>query len=159
MLFFLLLLDLSAAFDTIEHTTLLSRLESRYGIIDHALYWMESYLRHRTQAVIINNTVSSTRDLLSGVPQGSVLGPVLFSLYTTPITDIIRRHGLKFHLYADDTQLYLAFNPACSDDLFTAKSTIEACVADIRIWMTCNYLKLNDDKSELLVPFTVCTTS
>lgn len=100
----------------------------------------------------INYSVSSSHDLHFGVPQGSVLGPaVLFSLYTAPITDIIRSHGLKYHLNVHDTQLHLAFNPACSEDLFTATSCVEACVAEIRTWMSRNYLKLNDDKFELLV--------
>ena len=148
---FLLLLDLSAAFDTVQHSTLLSRLQSCYGITGQALAWMESYLCNRKQSVAINFSVSSSRDLHFGVPQGSVLGPVLFSLYTSPITDIIQSHGLKYHLYADDTQLYLAFNPACSEDLVAATSCVEACVAEIRVWMSRNYLKLNDDKSELLV--------
>ena len=148
---FLLLLDLSAAFDAVNHSTLLSRLQLRYGITGQALFWLKSYLCNRTQTVSINNVLSSSRTLDFGVPQGSVLGPILFSLYTAPITDIICSHGLNYHLYADDTQLYLAFDPACNEDLATAKLTVENCVADIRIWMSQNHLKLNDDKSELLV--------
>ena len=111
---FLLLLDLSAAFDTVQHSaTLLSRLQSCYGITGQALGWMESYLCNWKQSVAINYSISSSGELQFGVPQGSVFGPVLFSLYTSPITDIIRSHGLKYYLYADDTQLYLAFNPTC----------------------------------------------
>ena len=147
---FLLLLNLSAAFDTVQHSTLLSRLQSCYGITGQALSWMESYLCNRKQSVAINYSISSSRELQFGVPQGSVLGPVLFSLYTSPITDITRSHGLKYHLYADDTQLYLAFNPTCSDDLVTSTSCVEAFVAEIRVWMIRNYLKLNDDRSDLL---------
>ena len=110
---------------------------------------MESYLCNRKQSVAVNFSVSSSRDLHFGVPQGSVLGPVLFSLYTSPISDIIQSHGLKYHLYADDIQPYLASNPACSEDLVAAMSCVEAC--EVRVWMSRNYLKLNDDKSELLV--------
>ena len=146
----LLLLDLSAAFDTVCHTTLLKLLKSRYGITGKALTWMESYLTNRCQAVMINNHISSSRDLSFGVPQGSVLGPILFSLYNAPMTDIIRQHGLEFHLYADDTQMYLTFNPI-NEELPTIKSNIESCVSDIRVWMSSNCLKLNDDKSELLI--------
>ena len=148
---FLPLLDLSAVFDTVQHSTLLSSLQSCYGITGRALAWMESYLRNRKQSVAINFSVSVSYDLHFGVPQGSVLGPELFSLYTLPITDIIRSHGLKYHLYADDTQLYLTFKPSCSVDLVTATSCVEACVPEIRLWISRNYLKLNNDKSELLV--------
>ena len=139
------------AFDTVKHSTLLSRLQSCYGITGQALAWMESYLYNRKQSVAINFSVSSSHDLHFGVPQGSVLGTVLFSFYTSPISDIIQSHGLKYHLYADDTQTSLASNPACSQDLVAATSCVEACVAEIRVWMSRNYLKLNDDKSELLV--------
>ena len=146
----LLLLDLSAAFDTVCHTTLLKLLKSRYGITGKVLTWMESYLTNRCQAVMINNHISSSRDLSFGVPQGSVLGPILFSLYIAPMTDIIRQHGLEYHLYADDTQMYLTFNPV-NEDLSTIKSSFESCVSDVRAWMSSNCLKLNDDKSELLI--------
>ena len=101
---------------------------------------------NRKQSIAINFSVSSSRDLHFCVPQGSVLGPVLLS--TSPITDIIQSHGLKYHLYADDTQLYLAFIPACSEDLVAATSCVEACVAEVLVWMSRNYLKLNDDKSK-----------
>ena len=121
----LLLLDLSAAFDTVCHTTLLKLLKSRYGITGKVLTWMESYLTNRCQAVMINNHISSSRDLSFGVPQGSVLGPTLFSLYIAPMTDIIRQHGLEYHLYADDTQMYLTFNPV-NEDLSTIKSSFES---------------------------------
>ena len=66
------------------------------------------------------------------------------------MTDIIRQHGLEYHLYADDTQMYLTFNPV-NEDLSTIKSSIESCVSDVRAWMSSNCLKLNDDKSELLI--------
>ena len=89
--------------------------------------------------------------MLFGVPKGSVLGTVLFTIYTTPLGRIIQRHGLTYHLYADDTQLYMAFKPSEVTSKYDAIFQIEACIADIRIWMNYNLLKLNDDKTELLI--------
>ena len=104
----LLMLDLSAAFDTIDHGILLSRLNSLYGISGDALDWFKSYLSNRVQRVIIGDTVSECKNLNFGVPQGSVLGSKIYCMYTKPISDIIAGHGLSHHCYADDTQLYIA---------------------------------------------------
>ena len=147
----LVLLDLSAAFDTIDHETLIRTLDIYFGIRGDPLKWFLSYLKGRVQSVQIGSTFSREQNLLFGVPQGSVLGPVLFTIYTTPLGRIIQRHGLTYHLYADDTQLYMAFKPSDVISKCDAISRIEACVADIRIWMNDNFLKLNDDKTELLI--------
>ena len=101
----LLMLDLSAAFDTIDHGILLSRLNSLYGISGDALDWFKSYLSNRVQRVIIGDIVSECKNLNFGVPQGTVLGPKIYCMYTKPISDIIAGHGLSHHCYADDTQL------------------------------------------------------
>ena len=84
------------------------------------------------------------------MPQGSVLGPILFILYTTPLGNIIRRHNLDFHFYADDTQLYLAFKPKSAESRASTVQRIEVCIEEIRLWMRDNLLKLNDDKTEVL---------
>ena len=107
----LTLLDLSAAFDTIDHTILLTRLQHTFGISDTALSWFSSYLSDRKQTVLINDIYSQSAHLTCGVPQGSVLGPVLFTLYASPLSTIIESHSLKHHFYADDTQLQDSASP------------------------------------------------
>ena len=108
----LTLLDLSAAFDTIDHSILLERLFSWFGITSTALSWIKPYLLNRSFYVNIENTKSSLFQLLYGVPQWSVLGPLLFILYTTPLSTIITNSSANHHLYADDTQLFLSFSAA-----------------------------------------------
>ena len=97
--------DLSAAFDTIDHQILLSHLDSVFGIQSTALQWFQSYFSDRYQSTSVNNSSSSPSQLMYGVPQGSVLGPILFVLYTTPLSDIIANHSVNHQLFADDTQL------------------------------------------------------
>ena len=101
---------MSAAFDTVSHTILLNRLQTRVGITGGALRWCQSYLENRKQFVRINNKNSKPVDLKCGVPQGSVLGPVLFTLYTLPLADLLKERGVEYHLYADNTQIYMYFN-------------------------------------------------
>ena len=103
----LVMLDLSAAFDTTDHELLLQRLQQRYGICGTALNWFRSYLSNRTQSVRIQDIDSSAKTMLYGVPQGSVLGPLLFSLFFAPLESVIRAHELNAMMYADDTQLYI----------------------------------------------------
>ena len=144
------MIDLSAAFDTIDHSILLARLQQRYGIDGVALRWMRSYLSERTQSVVIDRVSSNEATLIYGVPQGSVLGPILFSLYVQPIGDIIRKHELlKYHQYADDLQLFCHFSfDALS--LSTTVHRIEQCIDELKDWMPANYLQMNDSKSEIL---------
>ena len=108
----LLLLDLSAAFDTVDHAILISRLSNRFGVKGTALAWFKSYLTSRQQFVNVKDGMSSRRPLLRGVPQGSVLGPLLYLVYVyiAPIADIIKNHDLLYHLYFNDTQLYISLN-------------------------------------------------
>ena len=143
------MLNLSAAFHTIDHGILLSRLNSLYGISGDALDWFKSFLSYRVQRVIIGDTVSECKDLDFGVPQWSVLGPMIYYKYTKPISDIIVGHNLSYHSYADDTQLYIAIEH--SANLHSELLQMKRCVADIRNWMRHNMLKLNDDKTELIV--------
>ena len=141
----LILLDLSAAFDTIDHDILIHRLRCRFKIDGTVLQWITSYLRGRTMRVCVGSVVSGAQPLDCGVPQGSVLGPVLFSLYTTPLEDIITRHGLDTMFYADDSQLYIT--RSCTS---APISQIENCIEEIRQWMNNNMLALNDSKTEVI---------
>ena len=141
-------LDLSAAFDTVDHEILLTRLEKRIGITGNCLAWFRSYLSNRSQKVLINDVTSSARDLSCGVPQGSVLGPKLFNVYTLPLGDIMRKHGIAFHIYADDDNLYLAFKPLGISSAFIS---MESLISDIRGWMIVNMLGINDTKTDFTV--------
>ena len=144
----LILLDLSAAFDTVDHTILLTFLEEHIGLSGPPLELFKSYLTGRTQCVSIEDIMSELSKLMFGVPQGSVLGPVAFCIYTLPLGAILRHYDIKYHIYADDTQIYRSFdlkNP--ESDL----SRISACISDIRTWMIRNKLKVKDDKTEFLI--------
>jgi len=146
----LLLLDLSSAFDTVDYHILLDRLYSKFGIRGTALKWLQSYLKDRSQFVSINGSWSQTHSLECGVPQGSVLGPILYLLYTSPLANILQLHNMLYHFYADDTQLYVSFPCNDDSDRDNTMAKIERCLFDIDRWMTLNKLKLNKDKTELL---------
>ena len=116
-----------------------------------ALEWFRSYLSDRTQFVNVNGSTSERHVLNFGAPQGSVLCPLLYSMYTSPLSDIASKHELSFHFYADDTQLYVTFETSSLNDMELSKCKLEACVREIDTWMLLNRLKLNKDKTELLV--------
>ena len=143
----LVLLDLSSAFHTIDHAVLVDKLRSRYGIKGTALNWFRSYLTNRTQSVRIGDSSSSNRTLKYGVPQGSFLGPLLFSLFFAPIEEVILDHGLRCMVYADDTQLYITVKARC--DLPGMLSRLQPCIIDIFTWRNNNGLACSPDKTEV----------
>ena len=116
----LTLLDLSAAFDTIDHSILLERLQTSFGIDGLPLKWVKSYLSNRHQKIKIDNNLSNVPPILYGVPQGSDLVPLLFSMYIYPLTDVIDDHQILWHVYADDIQLYCC-SPFDQIDLLLSK--------------------------------------
>ena len=151
----LVLLDFSAAFDTIDHRILLRRLESRFGIRGKALEWMESYVTGRHQAVLIDGYVSSHVPLRYGVAQGSVLGPIVFTLYTSPLHDLIRAFGIDCHFFSDDTQLYKSFRFLRRLVLHGGSQQetcriLASCIAAIQGWTVENKLSLNVAKTDSL---------
>jgi len=141
----LVLLDLSSAFDTIDHSVLMDRLYTRFGLRGTALAWIKSYLSNRSQAVVIKDVHSFSAKLTCGVPQGSVLGPLLFSLYVAPIEDIIIAHSLQSMIFADDMQMYLVMQRS---EQSSCLSKLEFCVQDILSWIANNKSLCNS--SEIL---------
>ena len=147
----LVLLDLSAAFDTVDHAILLRRLETSFGITDAALAWFSSYLSGRSQCVSVNGETSDCYPVPFGVPQGSCLGPLLFSAYASKLFEVIRLYLPNGHAFTDDTQLYLSFNPDNSLNEAEAVHAMEQCIRAIRAWMQSDKLKLNENKTEVML--------
>ena len=144
----LTLLDLSAVFDTIDHLTLISRLSSWYGISGTALDWFTSYLSNRCQQVKIHDYISEAVYISFGLPQGSVLGPIIVTLYTAPLSHVIAEHDVEHHLYADDTQIYISLS---GSEALESITDLKSCVTDVFTWMTNSKLKLKPSKTEFII--------
>lgn len=118
-----------------------------YGINGVVLKWLKSYIANRNFKVVINNSSSCSCQLEIGVPQGSILGPLLFILYTKDLEMIVTKYGFSVHLYADDTQIYLSFDVHSDNPDLTS---VTSCFKKIKEWMSLNLLKLNEDKTEFI---------
>ena len=141
------LLDMSAAFDTVDHSILFDRLETAYGFSGTVLSWMRSFLTDRDQRVVFGGSSSATSIVKFGVPQVSVLGPLLFVLYTADIQHIAEGFNLGVHCYADDRQLYLYDRVQALPGMI---SKVVSCIAEIESWMNSNRLKLNSEKTQFI---------
>ena len=138
----------SAAFDTSDHQILLSRLNTSFGISDTTLSWLQSYLTNRTSYVRIGRHCSSSVTCTTGVPQGSVLGPLLFTAYVSPIAGIAHLYSIDQQQYADDTQLFISLSPS---DYMPDLDNLTRGIDSLHIWFCANGMALNPDKSEAIL--------
>ena len=141
----MVILDISSAFDTIDHRILRSRLKSDFNVDGNVLAWIQSYVTDRQSFVRVGRSSSVQRLCGSGVPQGSVLGPLLFTAYTSPVGSIISAHGVHYHKYADDTQLYIELTDSVS------ANRLSQCISGLQHWFLRNKLLLNGDKSDVII--------
>ena len=143
-------LDLSAAFDTVDHTIFLNRLQTLYCVNETVIEWFKSYPHHRQHKVSINGSLSTAQTLRCGVPQGSVLGAKMYSMYVKPLSDIMNRHNVMYHTYADDIQLYII----CENNetsIEEAVNRLQDCISEISVWMSQNALNIIEDKTKFII--------
>ena len=134
------MLESSSTFDTIHHSILVHRLHTDFGFTDIILQWFSSYLTDRTHYVSLCNHCSAFAPVHSGVPQGSVLGPILFTMYIKPLSAIIDSHSIIHHSFADDLQLQMSAPP---DRIIELLHSMQSRTNDVKDWATANMLKLN----------------
>jgi len=131
-----LALDISSAFDAVDHSTLTDRARTAFGIHDVALDWLRSFVTERTQQIAVGSEKSAVFPCASGVPQDSVSGPILFGMYVSSIGDVISQHNVQYHQYADDMQLYVSLNPGTSQRLSQVNKSQGVWVAEAHVQFT-----------------------
>ena len=141
-------LDLSAAFDTVDHAILLKILENTYGIKGGALQWFRDYLQNRQTRVLIRDTMSEDKDLPFSVPQGSCAGPVLYNIYASTLEGTIKNFKTELIGYADDHTIYDSFSANSRTQEQSCMDGLEGCLAETKQWMNANRLKMNNSKTE-----------
>ena len=142
------MLDFSSAFDTIDHPILVHHLHTDFGFTGAVLQWSSFYLTDRTHYVTLSNHCSTFAPVHSGVPQGSVLGHILFTMYIKSLSAIIDSHSIIHHSFADDLQFQMSAPP---DRISELHHSIQSCMCYVKTWATANINKLNDDKTELML--------
>ena len=144
----LALLDISSAFDTIDHPILVHSLHTDFGFTDTILQWFSSYLTDRTHYVSLFNHCSAFAPVHSGVPRGSVLGPIFLTMYIKPLSAFIDSHSIIHNSFADDLQLQMSAPPNRISEL---PHSIQSCISDVKAWASVKMPKLNDNKTELVL--------
>ena len=142
-----ILLDLSAAFDTVDHSTLLNLLQSRFSVSGQCLTCFQFHLSGRIQVFTTSTSQSAPVPLVTGVPQGSVLGPTQFIAYTTDISDTFTGHNLLYHMFADDTQMY---DHCLISNIPVLVNNLTACINDLQKSFSSHRLQLNPTKTEFI---------
>ena len=148
---FVVLLDLSSAFDLVDHKVLIKRMQSQFRLSGNVIEWLKSYISNRNFKCKVAGEFSTVYSLGCGVPQGSVLGPQLFSSYIEPVSHIIKQCNIQYHMYADDITLYSFADPKDPVAVNEALRALSDCVQQVQKWMQLNMLKLNSDKTEFIV--------
>jgi Reverse transcriptase (RNA-dependent DNA polymerase) len=141
------LLDMSAAFDCVDHVTLLRRLDLGFGLTDDVIKWIRSFLTGRTQQVADNGALSTTQPVFFCIPQGYVLGPIFYVLNIAELESIVDRPEMKLHQYADDSHIYVSVPVS---DVSVAADRFSACLADVNRWLSSSRLRLNPSKTQVM---------
>ena len=143
----LIALDISTAFDTVVHSTLVQWIHSSYGVDGNILTWIKSYLSERLQFFKVGSASVPPSKCSCGVPQGSVLGQLFFTIYISPVTNVVESFGVNQQQYAGNTQLYIELSP---NTLEIAVRKTDDCIAAVQLWFVQNGVTLNSDKSEAI---------